>query len=39
MLYEYIDNTKGFYNNEVDNDFRSRMNIPFRIKSGNEELE
>ena len=31
MLYEYIDSTEGFYLNEVDKRFRSRMNIPFRV--------
>ena len=31
MLYEYIDSTEGFYVNEVDKRYRSRMNIPFRV--------
>jgi len=38
MLYNYIDNSDGFYSNNVKPEFRSRMNIPFRVKS-DEELE
>lgn len=38
MLYSYIDNSDGFYSNNVKPEFRSRMNIPFRVKS-DEELE
>jgi len=32
-LYEYIDNSGGFYTNPVDVDARSRMNVPFIIKN------
>ena len=38
MLYEYIDGSDGYYSNPVDKQYRSRMNIPFRVKC-NEELE
>lgn len=38
MLYNYIDNSEGFYSNGVQPQYRSRMNIPFRVKS-DEELE
>ena len=38
MLYNYIDNSEGFYSNGVLPQYRSRMNIPFRVKS-DEELE
>ena len=30
LLYDYIDNS-DFYYNEINNDYRSRMNVPFRI--------
>lgn len=38
MLYDYIDGSDGYYTNPVDLPFRSRCNIPFRVKK-NEELE
>jgi len=38
LLYDYIDNSDGYYSNPVDKPYRSRMNIPFRVKC-NEELE
>lgn len=38
MLYDYIDSTDGYYINSVDVKFRSRMNVPFRIKN-NDALE
>ncbi len=39
LLYDVIDNSNGFYGTPVANkDLRSRMNVPFNIKSGNEEL-
>lgn len=38
LLYNYIDNSDGFYSNNVRPEFRSRMNIPFRVKC-DEELE
>ncbi|XP_072020531.1 phosphoserine aminotransferase-like [Amphiura filiformis] len=41
MIYDVIDQSKGFYCAPVDKAYRSRMNIPFRIGSpeGVEELE
>jgi len=33
MLYHYIDNSEGYYSNGVNIKYRSRMNIPFRVKS------
>ena len=38
FLYEYIDGSEGYYTNPVDPKYRSRMNIPFRVKS-DEALE
>ena len=38
MLYGYIDSSEGYYTNNVQAKYRSRMNIPFRV-SCNEELE
>jgi len=39
MLYDVIDNSGGFYGTPVqDKALRSRMNIPFNIKGGDEEL-
>jgi len=38
MLYEYIDSSEGYYSNGVAKEFRSRMNVPFRVKA-NDELE
>jgi phosphoserine aminotransferase len=31
MLYGYIDNSEGFYSNGVAKEYRSRMNVPFRV--------
>jgi len=31
-LYNYFDNSDGYYKNNVDKKYRSRMNIPFRVK-------
>merc|ERR1711924_381849 len=39
MLYDVIDGSDGFYGCPVDKSCRSRMNIPFVIKGGNEALE
>jgi phosphoserine aminotransferase len=39
MIYDTIDNSGGFYTAPVAKDCRSRMNIPFQIQGGNEELE
>lgn len=38
-VYNAIDESKGFYNCPVVKSARSRMNVPFRIKSGDEALE
>ena len=38
MLYDYIDNSDGYYSNPIDVKYRSRMNIPFRVKK-DEALE
>lgn len=32
MLYETIDGSEGYYSNPVEVKYRSRMNIPFRVK-------
>lgn len=41
MLYDIIDGSNGFYSNQVDRAFRSRMNVVFRIggPNGNATLE
>ncbi len=31
-LYDFIDNSNGYYSNPVEIKYRSRMNIPFRVK-------
>ncbi|EAL72325.1 phosphoserine transaminase [Dictyostelium discoideum AX4] len=38
-LYEYIDNSNSFYKCSIDKNYRSRMNVVFRIQDGNTELE
>jgi|Transcript_6311 phosphoserine aminotransferase len=38
LLYDFIDNSDGYYVNRVEGRFRSRINIPFRVCS-NDELE
>ncbi|MBT8333220.1 MAG: 3-phosphoserine/phosphohydroxythreonine transaminase, partial [Deltaproteobacteria bacterium] len=39
ILYDVIDNSGGFYGTPVqDNAWRSRMNIPFDLKGGDEDL-
>lgn len=38
LLYNFIDSSGGYYTNPVDVKFRSRMNIPFRVKK-DDELE
>jgi len=38
-LYNYIDQSNGFYNCLIDKEYRSRMNACFRILNGNQELE
>ena len=32
MLYDYIEGSAEYYTNPVDPRYRSRMNIPFRVK-------
>ena len=42
MLYDYIDNSGDYYSNHVEKEFRSRMNVPFRIcvnERDHEDLE
>ncbi|KAJ1374435.1 hypothetical protein KIN20_037122 [Parelaphostrongylus tenuis] len=39
MLYDIIDNSNGFYRCAVDRKCRSNMNVCFRIKDSNEQLE
>ena len=39
LLYDIIDSSGGFYANHVEPAHRSRMNVPFRIRSGDEQLE
>ncbi|CAK9795485.1 Probable phosphoserine aminotransferase [Anthophora quadrimaculata] len=39
MIYDVINDSKGFYSCPVKPDARSRMNVPFRIRENNEELE
>lgn len=38
LIYDVIDRSAGFYSNEVDPRFRSRVNLPFRILK-NQPLE
>lgn len=38
-VYDMIDKSGGFYKCPISPDARSKMNIPFRIKDGDEELE
>ncbi|XP_032680392.1 probable phosphoserine aminotransferase [Odontomachus brunneus] len=38
-VYGMIDKSGGFYKCPINPDARSKMNIPFRIKDGDEELE
>lgn len=39
QIYSIIDNSNGFYVNNIDPHFRSRMSIVFRIRNANTELE
>lgn len=39
LLYTEIDQSAGFYAGTADKDVRSRMNVTFRIKGGDEALE
>ncbi|KAF2075559.1 hypothetical protein CYY_003145 [Polysphondylium violaceum] len=38
-LYDFIDQSNGFYKCFIDKDYRSKMNACFRILDGNQELE
>lgn len=38
-IYKVIDNSNGFYSCPIEVSARSRMNVPFRISAGDEELE
>ena len=38
MLYDAIDSSDGYYVNNIDPKYRSRMNIPFRV-CDNKDLE
>lgn len=39
MFYDYIDNSDGYYSTFVtDENFRSRMNVPFKIKDSDKTL-
>lgn len=38
LLYNYIDNSDGYYVNNVVSKYRSRINIPFRVCC-NDQLE
>ena len=38
MLYDFIDSSNDYYTNPVEPKYRSRMNIPFRVKK-DEQLE
>jgi phosphoserine aminotransferase len=33
LLYDFIDGSNGFYNAPIEKAFRSKMNVPFRIKN------
>jgi len=33
MLYDFIDNSNGFYSNSVDKRYRSKINVPIRIRA------
>jgi len=37
MIYEMVDNSGGFYSNQIDKRFRSTINIPFRINPADED--
>jgi phosphoserine aminotransferase len=39
LIYQAIDSSKGFYRNPVNEQYRSRLTIPFRIQGGNADLE
>jgi phosphoserine aminotransferase len=37
ILYDFIDNSGGFYSNPVDKKFRSKINVPVRIRPDHHE--
>ncbi|GAM23350.1 hypothetical protein SAMD00019534_065250, partial [Acytostelium subglobosum LB1] len=39
MLYDFVDNSNGFYTCYIDKKYRSRMNACIRIKDGDEAME
>ncbi|CAG9836455.1 unnamed protein product [Diabrotica balteata] len=39
LLYNAMVESNGFYTCPIDEDVRSRMNVPFRVGGGNEKLE
>lgn len=39
LIYETMNKSKGFYTCPVDEKCRSRMNLPFRIRGGDDALE
>ena len=39
LMYDLIDESEGFYHNHVTGTYRSRMNVPLRIKGGDVNLE
>lgn len=39
LIYEVISASSGFYSSPVDERYRSKMNIPFLIKGGDQALE
>jgi len=39
MLYDAVDGSSGFYTCPIDKACRSRVNVPFQIQGGNDELE
>lgn len=39
MIYEVIDSSNGFYKAPAQKEYRSRLNIPFLIKGGDENVQ
>ena len=39
LIYDAIQNSSGFYSSPVNEIYRSKMNIPFLIKGGDQNLE
>lgn len=38
LLYDFIDNSNGFYINSTNKKYRSKINVPFRIRPDETEL-